>query len=528
MADHPNNSPETNQDGKIFSDILKEKPLDSLQIEEPEFDSFDVQSAIQEAKTVRKAKPAGKSIFGKRNKKLFKPENDEEVNEETFFASKADRQNDTASEYQSVSSALIAAQQPAEEEPAELSLEEAEAIVLEETPAEPAEPVNPEEPETKEAAEATESKTSEAATENKAESTPQPAEAVEPEPEPEEVFKPRTFSEILHSTQYQNNRKAIREMDTAPLLTGDKTLEDFQKSPAVYDHPNEMPKVEAPKGDEEIIYETDKNERIVQAPKPQPAAEEEPEPAAEDEDDAIFDPEASLVDDYRYDEYEDKKHFSTTDYKKIEEYLANESAQGFHYARNDGNKYYFVKAKPHTYTYRVLYFAKEPDEAYWQALEEDGWIRVNRAPSRHKRDAGWYIVRNETSAGELPKEIDNEEEKYRYFSKLSKSCRSTMFLLFIVMVCSAISIWLQMQFRGYLAVIIASAVLFFIALWIFLVYARMLSKARKQASLLSARIRLAENDPEYQALRHGAESDEDLDREWNDVGKHSDEDDEDE
>lgn len=60
----------------------------------------------------------------------------------------------------------------------------------------------------------------------------------------------------------------------------------------------------------------------------------------------------------------------------------------------------------------------------------------------------------------------------------------------------------------------ASAVLFLIALWIFLVYARMLSKARKQASLLSARIRLAQNDPNYLALRHAGESDEQLDTDW--------------
>lgn len=123
-------------------------------------------------------------------------------------------------------------------------------------------------------------------------------------------------------------------------------------------------------------------------------------------------------------------------------------------------------------------------------------------------------MRNEKKPGQLPKDIENEEEKYRYFSKLSSSCRSTMFLLFIVMVCSAIAVFLQYYFKGYIAVMAASAVLFLIALWIFLVYARMLSKARKQASLLSARIRLAQNDPNYLALRHAGESDEQLDTDW--------------
>lgn len=82
------------------------------------------------------------------------------------------------------------------------------------------------------------------------------------------------------------------------------------------------------------------------------------------------------------------------------------------------------------------------------------------------------------------------------------------------MVCSAIAVFLQYYFKGYVVVMAASALLFLIALWIFIVYGRMLTKARKQASLLSARIRLAQNDPNYLALRHAGESDEQLDVDW--------------
>ncbi|MDE5758975.1 MAG: DUF2812 domain-containing protein, partial [Allobaculum sp.] len=204
--------------------------------------------------------------------------------------------------------------------------------------------------------------------------------------------------------------------------------------------------------------------------------------------------------DYHYDEYEDKKRFSTTDYKKVEEYLASESLNGFHFSRNDGRKYYFYKGKPHQYYYKVLYFTKAPDQKYWDDLAHHGWQLIDQSPSRHKKDAGWYIVRNEIHPGELPQDIDNDEEKRHYFARLASSCRSTLLLLFIVMVCCAGAIWLQYQFKGYLAVIIASAILFVITLWTFLVYLRMLTKARKQAALLSARMRLAKDD-QYQALQ---------------------------
>lgn len=234
----------------------------------------------------------------------------------------------------------------------------------------------------------------------------------------------------------------------------------------------------------------------------------------EDEDNIIIDPDASLVDDYHYDEYEDKKRFLLSDYRKIEDYLEAQSQQGFHYTRHEGKKYYFYKGRPHNYYYRILYFSKEPDAAQWQKWEDEGWQNISQQESRHKKDAGWYVLRNEKEAGELKADIDNEEEKYRYFRKFSSSCRSTMFLLFVVMACCAVTAWLQYEFKGFLAVIILSIVLFVIALYIFLVYARMLAKSKKQADLLAARIRLKENDPEWQKLHNPDRTDAQLEKEW--------------
>ena len=463
----PDENTAANQEqDQIFRDLLSESRIAPLQISEPEFDSFDIQSVIQEAKAV--SKPGSRSLnpFGKRSRKnKTKP-----AAEERFFTPKAAQTGNN--ETQEISAVSSIAQSAA-------------ASDKEETPAAPVQVL-------------------------RAESSAMPSAAPQ---------KPRTFAEILNSSRYRQNQQAIDSLD--------QQLEEDQKA----ESPNQPADIAAVLTETQMAEELQSRDDLAanaaqgETGNAQPAALNDVSSEAKAQDDTPQADQPASVEglkapdgedeQYNYEEYEDKKRFSTTDYKKIEEYLASESARGFHFIRSDGSNYYFAKGAPALYYYRVLYFAKEPDEAYWQNLEKQGWKRMDTIPSRHKRDAGWTIVRNEKkSPADLPREIANEEEKYRYFTKLSSSCRSTMFLLFFVMVCSAVAIFLQYYFKGYIAVIIASGVLFFIALWMFLVYARMLSKARKQASLLSARIRLAENDPNYQALRHAGESDRQLDQDW--------------
>lgn len=308
---------------------------------------------------------------------------------------------------------------------------------------------------------------------------------------------PKTFRELLHSDLIGREEIEFEEPLTASLMIETPVIEEpveiTEKSPVIT----------TPEPEEASPIQVEQAEDIIVT---LPAQKEE------EEEDAVLDPSASLVDDYNYDEYEDHKRFLLSDYKKVEDYLASQSRQGYHFVRREGKKFYFIKGKPHDYYYKVLYYAKEPSKEQFEQWREDGWKRINQAPSRHKRDAGWYILRNEAKEGELLKDIDNEAEKYRYFTRFSSSCRSTMFLLFIVMLCCALTIWLQIQFHGYMAVIAASGVLFLVALWTFLMYARLLSQSRKQASLLSARIRLADHDPAYHALRH--ETDDQLDADW--------------
>lgn len=532
MAEDSKIKPISDTDEAIFKDLLHDSRVRALNINEPQFDSFDVQSAIQEAKTVSEEQKTSRSLFGKlsrRNKNaaakeqkenLFVEQAKSEVTKPIVSVDQAalesiEEETDDVLEREITLDELLAGDVTVKKQPAtptlpqEDSTEEAEELLSMQEDEEPSfiqESLTVQEPIFVHQAEKTNVEHEDADQQVFVETA-----AIEETKEPEQP-KPRTFAEILNSSRYQQNQRAIENIDlmeSSTTQTFDSRMvnEAFESEKAAQSNSVFITKQEATFDQQEQFVQPEEN---VQEEMMQPVEDsvEEMEPVEKrrgrrnrKNQAQVIDPNASLVDDYAYDEYIDKKHFFTSDYKKIEEYLATESAQGFHFTRKEGNRYFFVKKKPRNYLYKVLYFANEPDESYWQMLEAQGWDRVDQTPSRHKRDAGWYILRHLQKEGDLPFDIPNEEEKYRYFSKLASSCRSTMLLLVFVMICSAASIALQYFFKGYLAVMIASAVLFAIALYIFMVYARMLSKARKQTSLLAARVRLSENNEQYQALQ---------------------------
>lgn len=229
----------------------------------------------------------------------------------------------------------------------------------------------------------------------------------------------------------------------------------------------------------------------------------------EDDDEEIFDPEASLVDDYDYDLYRDTRHFLMSDYKKMEDYLEAQARQGFHYVQHEGSKFYFHKNEPSNDYYEAMFFTKEPVASQWEIWKEQGWEFVHRTGGKKKSDYGWVIFRHPEEPGQFRRVIDNNREKYRFFRKYANSCRSTLFVLFICMMTALVSAFLQWQFKGYLIGIFLCIVLFVISAYFCIVYARMLTKSRKQAQLLKARIRRQE----HEAQASGSEEQE-LEEDW--------------
>ena len=221
--------------------------------------------------------------------------------------------------------------------------------------------------------------------------------------------------------------------------------------------------------------------------------EYEYEDEEEEEDDDENEDENEFYDEEEQDLYEDRKHFLLSQYPVIENYLGEQSKDGYNFVRHVGHKYYFVKGDPKPYYYSINYFKDEPSADQWRQWERDGWKLVAKSAAKKKSEAGWFTFRNYQDEGEYKKEIDNEEEKYRFFRKYANSCRSTMFLIFICMACCIVTAFLQYEFQGYLWGIIVCLALFVIALVAFCTYGRMLRHAKKRARLLKARLRIKEN-----------------------------------
>ena len=234
----------------------------------------------------------------------------------------------------------------------------------------------------------------------------------------------------------------------------------------------------------------------------------------EEEDDGY---QNEFYDEEDQDLYEDRRRFLLSQYPAAEAYLEEQSRDGYHFVRQVGHKYYFVKGDPKPYYYSIDYFKNEPGAEEWRTWEQDGWKLVGKAPAKKKSEAGWFIFRNYQEPGEYKKEIENEEEKYRFFRKYANSCRSTMFLIFICMACCIVTAFLQYEFQGYLWGIIVCLVLFVIALIAFLTYGRMLRSAQKRARLLKARLRVKENQQakDREGYFDVSESETQLESDWN-------------
>lgn len=244
---------------------------------------------------------------------------------------------------------------------------------------------------------------------------------------------------------------------------------------------------------------------------------EEEEETEEEEEDEI---ETSLEESTQYDEddlYVEKKRFLLSQYDKEEEYLEENSKNGFHYVRNVGKKYYFVKEEPRNYYYSICYFSVEPSSYEWRKWEADGWKLVARVPGHKKNAAGWFVFRNELQQDDLKKEIENEEEKFKYFKRYSNSCRSTMFLFFICMAICGMAAYLQYLFNGFLAIIIACGVLFLLSFIFFCMYGRMLRSSSKKARLLKAKVRVRERQNAFnnEGVFAPTETEEELNTDWN-------------
>lgn len=194
-----------------------------------------------------------------------------------------------------------------------------------------------------------------------------------------------------------------------------------------------------------------------------------------------------------YDEddlYVDKQKFSIANYPEEEEYLSQQSRDGYHFVRNVGKKYFFVKAAPRNFYYSLNYFRDEPDAESWKKWEADGWKLVSRMEGKRKDEAGWFVFRNELERDGFKKEIDNDEEKFIFFKRNNNSYRTTLLCLFLCMVVCAAAAYFIYKFNGLLILLAPCALVFLIALIMFIVYIRKLHQSKKMTKAIKARLRV--------------------------------------
>ena len=279
------------------------------------------------------------------------------------------------------------------------------------------------------------------------------------------------------SGQIEEDAESFEEIDN---LEEDQTLEEID-------------------GSEDEVYDSEEEED-----------DSEEEINDSDETEAIFNEDEDEL-------FVEKKKFLLSQYQKEEIYLEQKSKEGFHFVRHVGKKFYFIQGEPSNFYYSINYFADEPDSDQWREWEKDGWKLVSRSPAKKKREAGWFIFRNTERKGEYRKEIDNEDEKYRFYRKYSNSCRSTMFLIFMCMALCAVAAYLQWVFKGYIWGFALCGVVFIIAFVIFCMYGRMLRNSKKTARMLKAKIRTKERRAAFYAEHtfQTDETEEELDTDWN-------------
>lgn len=316
----------------------------------------------------------------------------------------------------------------------------------------------------------------------------EPEEVVENQPEPvqEQPLEKENIPEETAKPVIED-KEVVEEVTTSEAVETPETIEEDVEEVEEFEETEDI---------DEELEEYDEEDEV-----------EEEEINDSDETEAVFNEEEDEL-------FMEKKKFLLSQYQKQEAYLEQKSKEGYHFVRHVGKKFYFIQGEPADYYYSINYFAEEPDADQWREWEQDGWKLVSRSPAKKKREAGWFIFRNTERKGEYRKEIDNEEEKYRFYRKYSNSCRSTMFLIFMCMAMCAVAAYLQWVFRGYLWGFALCGVVFLIAFIVFCMYGRMLRNSKKTARMLQAKLRTKERRAAFYA-QHSFETEEELDTDWN-------------
>ncbi|MFR9255785.1 MAG: DUF2812 domain-containing protein [Merdibacter sp.] len=111
--------------------------------------------------------------------------------------------------------------------------------------------------------------------------------------------------------------------------------------------------------------------------------------------------------------------FYISDYEKEATYLRNMSLKGYHFVRNDGFSFDFIKGEPKNYFYLLDYYKVDPSEEELKQWRQEGWEDIFHAPVNY--EGSWHFFRRELSEGDMLEYNENNDSRLELFERLTRN-----------------------------------------------------------------------------------------------------------
>ncbi len=170
------------------------------------------------------------------------------------------------------------------------------------------------------------------------------------------------------------------------------------------------------------------------------------------------------------------KLFYISDYEKEATYLRNMSLKGYHFVRNDGFSFDFIKGEPKNYFYLLDYYKVDPSEEELKQWRQEGWEDIFHAPVNY--EGSWHFFRRELSEGDMLEYNENNDSRLELFERLTRNWQGILSVVALCTVFSIVAISMQIALHGFPWMIAVCIVLAAICLLVFTIYLNMYYRTR--------------------------------------------------
>ena len=166
------------------------------------------------------------------------------------------------------------------------------------------------------------------------------------------------------------------------------------------------------------------------------------------------------------------------------------SLRGYHFVKNDGFSFDFVKGEPRNYFYLLDFYPSEPDEAQKARWESAGTEDIYHTEVNAR--GSWHFFRYELKEGDMLEYEENVESRLALFEHLTRNWQGILSIAALCTVFSVIAICMQIAVHGFPWMIGICIVLATVCLLVFAVYLNIYWRTR----LRIIDIRNAQKEPQ--------------------------------